>query len=309
MRSSVATVAIASLTLVGCFTFRDGDTREYPEAPPPAATLVDQPVRSDARLAVLWVGHATMLLQIDDKEILTDPLFTATVGQLSRRSRPPGIDASALPRLDAVLVSHLHFDHLSLGSLDTIEDKTARLFVPQGGLVYVPNFRFETRELPPWTSWEKDGLRITAVPVDHVGWRYGIDVAWMKTSFTGYVVEYHGLTVYFGGDTAYDREKFRAAAARFPHIDLALLPIAPIHPRDFMKRVHMDPGEALDAFADLGAKQMIAMHFETMVNSADQPGEARTLLAEEVHKRGLEDRVYALRIGEQRVVVGRAAAR
>jgi N-acyl-phosphatidylethanolamine-hydrolysing phospholipase D len=304
-RRHIAPLVAALPLLGGCFLARDGVTRDFPEAPPPAETRVTRPVRSDARIAVLWIGHATMLLQMDDKEILTDPLLTNTIGLLSHRSQPPGLDPSNLPHLDAVVVSHMHFDHLSLGSLDMIEDKTAQLLVPQGGLVYVPDYAFDTRELPAWTSWESGGLRVTAVPVDHVGWRYGLDAAWMKTSFTGYVVEHDGLTVYFGGDTAYDKAKFRAAGARFPHIDVALLPIAPIHPRDFMKRVHMDPGEALDAFQDLGAKTMVAMHYETMVNSVDQSGEARTVLAEEAARRGLAERVIALRIGEQRVLVAR----
>jgi N-acyl-phosphatidylethanolamine-hydrolysing phospholipase D len=291
-------VVVALPLLAGCFLARDGVTRDFPAAPPPTATRVTSPVRSDARIAVLWIGHATMLVQIDDKEILTDPLLTNTIGMLSHRSQPPGLDPANLPHLDAVVVSHMHFDHLSLGSLDMIEDRTAQLLVPQGGLVYVPNYAFDTRELPAWTSWESGGLRVTAVPVDHVGW-------WMKTAFTGYIVEHDGLVVYFGGDTAYDGSKFRAAGARFPHIDVALLPIAPIHPRDFMKRVHMDPGEALDAFRDLGAKTMVAIHYETMVNSVDQSGEARAVLAEEAARRGLTDRVIALRIGEQRVLVKR----
>lgn len=294
-----------SILLSGCVLVRDGVTRQFPDAPPPAEARVTNPVRTDARLALLWIGHATMLVQIDDKEVLTDPLLTDSIGMLSHRSQPPGLDPANLPRLDAVIVSHMHFDHLSLGSLDMIEGRTAQLLVPQGGLVYVPNYAFDTRELPTWTSWERAGLRVTSVPVDHVGWRYGLDVGWMKTSFSGYVVEHDGLTVYFGGDTAYDKSKFRATAARFPHIDVALLPIAPIHPRDFMKRVHMDPGEALDAFQDLGAKTMVAMHYETMINSVDQRGEARTVLAEEAKRRGIEDRVVALRIGEQRVIVGR----
>jgi len=269
-----------------------------------APTRITQPVRADARIAVLWIGHATVLVQIDDKIVLTDPFLVPTVGQLSRRVVDPGIDPANIPRLDAVVVSHMHFDHMSLGSLELIEKKTPRLFVPQGGLVYVPNFAFEARELGPWKTFEHDGLRITAVPVNHVGWRYGIDSAWM-TSFSGYVIEYHGLRVYFGGDTAYHPSFFRETGARFPNIDLALLPIAPIHPRTFMKRVHMDPAEALDAFRDLGAKTMIPMHYDTLVNGFDDPGEARNTLLAEAKKRGVADKVQLLAIGEQRVVVPR----
>jgi N-acyl-phosphatidylethanolamine-hydrolysing phospholipase D len=299
--------ALLSSLLVGCAASRmaGGNASRLVGSPETVANRITHPVRDDARLAALWIGHATVLIQLDDKEILTDPFFTQTVGQLSKRLTEPGIDPANLPRLDAVLVSHMHFDHLSLGSLDLIEAKTPRLFVPRGGLVYIPNFEFETRELPTWQSWEKDGLRITAVPVDHVGWRYGVDAAWMKTTFTGYVIEYRGLTVYFSGDTAFDAAKFSATRARFPHIDLAFLPIAPIHPRDYMSRFHMDPKEALDAFALLGADVMIPIHYETLVNGTDEIGEPRSTLAKEAHARGLDDRVFALHIGEQRVVLAR----
>src|SRR5690606_37644394 len=81
------------------------------------------PVTKDARLAVLWIGHATALVQIDDKVILTDPVFTSTVGQVSKRVVEPGLDPKDLPPVDAVLVSHMHYDHLSLGSLEMIEPR------------------------------------------------------------------------------------------------------------------------------------------------------------------------------------------
>jgi N-acyl-phosphatidylethanolamine-hydrolysing phospholipase D len=271
--------------------------------PRPVQNKITHPARSDARIAVTWVGHATVLLQMDDKFILTDPVFTETIGQITRRAVEPGLDPENLPPIDAVLVSHMHFDHLSLGSLDMIESKTRRLFVPKGGLVYIPNYPFDERELATWARWEEGGLAITAVPVKHNGFRYGLDGAWMTTSYTGYVVEYHGLTVYFGGDTAYFRG-FAETRLRFPHIDLALLPIAPIHPRSFMEAMHVDPREALQAMSDLGARAMMPIHFDTFPNSADEPGEARDLLRRLAGERGWgPEKVAVLDIGEQRVIV------
>jgi L-ascorbate metabolism protein UlaG (beta-lactamase superfamily) len=300
MRRALPLALAASLLTTGCAGFLFSSPR-------PVANRITQPRRPDARLAVLWVGHATVLVQMDDKFILTDPLLENTVGQLTRRLQEPGIDPANLPPLDAVVVSHMHFDHLSLGSLDAIEPRVHRLLVPQGGLVYVPNYAFDARELPTWQSFEEGGLRITAVPVKHVGFRYGVDAAWMKTSFTGYVFEYHGLTVYFSGDTAYDAERFREAAARFPSIDLALIAIAPIHPRSLMEATHVDPAEAVQAFLDLGARTMVPIHYETLVNGFDAPGEARATLVKVMKDRGLgEDRVRILPIGGQAVIVGRS---
>jgi N-acyl-phosphatidylethanolamine-hydrolysing phospholipase D len=263
------------------------------------------PVRKDARLAVLWIGHATVLVQMDDKLVLTDPVFTSSVGQLARRVVEPGLDPEHLPPVDAVLVSHMHFDHLSLGSLDTIESKVKTLLLPHGGTTYLTDFSFPAYELRTWQAWEKDGLRVTATPVDHVGFRYGIDDAWMKEAFTGYVIEYHGLKVYFGGDSAYRQEFFVETAQRFPGIDLALLPIAPIEPRNIMRLFHMDPREALQAFVDLDATRMVPIHYDTFINSTDNPGDALRELDAAQKKANLQSwrQVAPIAVGEQKVFV------
>jgi L-ascorbate metabolism protein UlaG (beta-lactamase superfamily) len=267
---------------------------------------ITRPYRSDARLAVLWVGHATVLLQMDDKLILTDPVFTSTVGVVSRRLVEPGLDPENVPPLDVTLISHLHFDHLSLGSLSLLERKIGTLIVPRQGLVYVPDYPFESLELPTWSTWESGGLRVTAVPVRHSGHRYGVDRAWMDTSFTGYVIQYHGLTVYFGGDTAYDHAKVAAAAARFPSIDLALLPIAPIHPRAHMEDRHVDPEEAVQIFLELKARFFVPIHFGTFLNSEDAPGEPVAVLRLVAQRRGLDPgALHILTQGEQTVLVPR----
>jgi L-ascorbate metabolism protein UlaG (beta-lactamase superfamily) len=308
----LATLALpTALALTGCgraglivgFLARNVASLGRPMERLPAR--VTEPRRPDARLAALWVGHATVLVQMDDKFILTDPVFTDTVGQISKRLVEPGIDVQHLPPIDAVLVSHMHFDHLSLGTLDLIEDKVRRVYLPEGGLVYVPSSDAPTIELPPWQAHEVDGLRVTAVPVRHVGFRYSGDRAWMVHSFTGYVVQYHGLEVYFGGDTAYTRS-FAATAERFPGIDLAILPIAPIHPRSFMCRTHTDPNEALLAFENLRARYLLPVHYDTFVNSLDEYGEAPRVLRDLLAGRGLdEQRVAILAHGEQRVFVER----
>lgn len=289
------------VSLFARFVGKNTATLARPMQPAPFASR--RPERPEARLVATWVGHATVLVQLDDKFVLTDPVFTSSVGQVSKRLVEPGLRPSHLPRIDATLISHLHFDHLSLGSLDLIEHELRRVYLPEGGAVYVPLARTPTIELPIWQSHEVDGLRVTAVPVRHNGWRYAGDRAWMTRSFTGYVVEYRGLVVYFGGDTAYTRA-FRQTAQRFPGIDLAILPIAPLHPRAFMCRYHVDPREALDAFRDLRARWMLPMHFDTFVNSLDEYGEAPRTLRGLLPEYGLDEaRVALLRHGEQRVFI------
>jgi len=265
---------------------------------------IRDPRRADARLAVLWIGHATILLQMDDAFILTDPVFTNSVGELSPRLVEPGLDPRDLPPLAAVVISHMHFDHLSYDSLDMIEHKTKIVLLPPGARASVPRYAFESRELDRWESYDADGVRVTAVPVRHVGGRWGIDQTWRTRAFTGYVFEYHGLSVYFGGDTAFDEADFEATRTRFPNLALALLPICPTEPRDFMRHTHMDTLEALDAFSILGAARMVPIHFDTFINSDDKPGDCPRLLREHMRERGLgDDRVTILSIGEQRVLV------
>lgn len=280
-------------------------------APRALAHRIEHPTRADARLAVLWVGHATMLLQLDDRFVLTDPVFTDTVAQFSPRLTEPGLAPEHLPPIDAVLISHLHFDHLSLGTLDLIEDKVARLLAPTGSLVYIPPYRFATDTVAPWETVDDRGLRITAVPVRHEGFRYGVDAAWMTRSYTAWVIEYHGMSVYFGGDTAYDAALFTAVRARFPALDLALLPIAPVFPRAFAQSHHIDGVEAVQAFRDLGARRLIPMHYDTFAHGADEEGVALRRFQDAVSAAALPaEAVRVLAIGEQAVLIPatRAAA-
>jgi N-acyl-phosphatidylethanolamine-hydrolysing phospholipase D len=294
----------------GCFGARlvGRNAEAFFSTPRPVPNKVTHPVRDDARLAVLWIGHASVLVQIDDRVVLADPLLTPAVGLLARRLIEVGIDPANIPHCDAVVVSHMHQDHLSYGSLDRIESKVGTLIVPDGGLVYVPpDYRFPAVELARWSRWEERGLRITAVPVWHSGFRYGVDDAWMH-AYTGYVIEYHGIRVYFGGDTAYDGAAFRETGARFPGIELAILPIAPGRPHGFMKNKHEDPEEAVQAFIDLGAKRMMPMHYDTFVNGDDEWGEPTRVLRAAAARRHVSDRLEILETGEQRVLIAKGAA-
>ena len=169
MRLSTLLLALGAITLSACFPLR---AIQRNLAAPPMRTLpskIRDARRADARIAVLWVGHATVLVQMDDIFLLTDPVFTRSLAQVSPRLVEPGIDPENLPPLAAVVVSHMHFDHLSFGSLDRIEHRTPVVLVAPGVRSSMPRYDFEIRELERWASYEHDGLRITAVPVQHVG--------------------------------------------------------------------------------------------------------------------------------------------
>ena len=187
-----------------------------------------------------------------------------------------------------------------------IESKVKELLVPQEGLVYIPNYEFESNELKTWHTWERDGLKITSVPVLHNGMRYGIDSGWLDKSFTGYVIQYNGITVYFGGDTGYEpgTSIFIETQNHFPDIDLAILPIAPIHPREYSKGRHTDPSDAVKIMRELNTKKMMPMHFDTFAESYDTLREAESTMRAVMKKENLtEDEIILFNIGEQRVII------
>lgn len=269
----------------------------------PMENKIAAPIRPDVGLSVLWVGHATVLIQIHDKVILTDPVFTNTIGLIAKRLTAPGLDPDAITRLNAVLISHIHFDHFAYGSLDLLP-KTASLYVPSGGILYTPEFGFsDLRAARAWETIEEDGLRITPVPVQHFGGRYGFDATWnAEPTWTGYIIEYRGTTILFAGDTGYHPEYFKEIGRRF-RIDVALVPIAPIEPRAFMSRVHTDPSEALQIFEDVGAKLLIPIHHETFFQGLEPEATyAKNIMQKLIAERGLTDRVKILEIGEQLII-------
>ncbi|HET9954465.1 MAG TPA: MBL fold metallo-hydrolase [Polyangiaceae bacterium] len=261
------------------------------------------PETSTSGISVLWVGHATVLIRLGERYVLTDPVFSRTVGMLSPRLVQPGLPVHEVPNITATLVSHTHFDHLSFSSLDALGTRTGTLLVPRGILEYLPRFPFPERGIGPWSSIVLDGVTITAVPVAHPGGRYGLDESTCGDCSTGFVLEHDGWTIYFGGDTAYASARFQETRQRFPHIDLAILPICPIAPRDFMRKTHLSPGEALRAHRDLGARWMMPIHYDTFINSDDAPGDCLKELHASMRRMGLpSSEVIELKVGERRVI-------
>jgi N-acyl-phosphatidylethanolamine-hydrolysing phospholipase D len=181
-----------------------------------------------------------------------------------------------------------------------LASKTKRLLIPRGGGVYVPELGVPVTEVQPHGQCSSDGLKITAVPVKHAGFRFGADAAWVTEGYTGWVIEYNGLTVYFAGDTAFERRIFEDVARRFPKIDVALMPIGPVEPPEFARPNHLDGREALQAFLLLGATYMVPMHYDTFAHGVDEAGYALEVLRGAIARvPGTESAVRVLPIGGQ----------
>lgn len=254
-------LVVSSLILVGCGVGRS-------PAPAPADSRAIT-LQSDASsIDVVWIGHATALIRLGDRWILTDPNFSDRVGLVYERYVAPGLEPEDLPPLAAVLVSHAHLDHLDDRSLRAVPSATA-VIAPPDALSSVPRDRDLGRRiaLEEWASTEVDGLTITAVPARHGHGRYYVDALWRPRSAAGYVISYGPHVVYFAGDTGYDSAVARAIRRRFPRVDVALIPVGPadrpgwVH--SLRKRVHAGPLEALRLFDAVGAQWMVPIHFGT----------------------------------------------
>ena len=245
-----------------------------------------RPAVGEARIT--WVGHATLLLQVNGINVLTDPTWSDRASPLSwagpRRITPPGLAFTHLPEIHAVIISHNHYDHLNLETLHRLRARQphnppvvlAPLVV--GGWLR-ENGVPEALEFDWWESHELPGLRATAVPVQHFSARTPFDRN--ESLWSGWVLDWDNFRFYFGGDTGYSQD-FKDVATRFPGIDLAALPIGAYAPRWFMKPVHLNPADAVLAHQDLAAKQSIAIHWGTFKLADDHPTEAPRFLARDL---------------------------
>ncbi len=277
MKRTVIFLFITMLvTIIGCWPVRVGikSIGESIFGEPERVTNKNRhPVQDNVRLSALWVGHSTVLLQIDDKVLLIDPVFEDVISGVVLRKVEAGLDIKDIPRLDMVLVSHAHMDHMSLGSLKDLDKRfpKAKLIVPIGAEEYLPSYDMEMIRLKTANSKELgyigesktiNGVKVTAVFAQHQGGRYGMDsYTWMVPGCTGYIIEYNGITVFYGGDTTYDEYAYKYLGAQYK-IDLALVPVGPCRDCETDgSYYHLASLGALKVFDELKADYMIPVHY------------------------------------------------
>jgi L-ascorbate metabolism protein UlaG (beta-lactamase superfamily) len=237
-------------------------TRERTAWPASAPLLAQPPPPARVgrgQVAVTFIGHSTFLIRTATVTMITDPVFTSHAGPFGRfgpkRVRPPAIALADLPRIDLVLLSHNHYDHLQPSSLAALAP--AQVVTALGVGRYLSA---AATELDWWQTTRIGDATITAVPAQHFSARTPRDKN--RTLWCGFVVQVDGVTVYFAGDTGYSPH-FAETGSRMPGLDVALVPIGAYEPRWFMQPMHMNPDEAVRAHRDLGARCSIAMHFGT----------------------------------------------
>lgn len=265
--------AWASIKMIFSRHFED-----WPESVENSPSLDLNRLLKNNEVAVTFVNHATVLIQSKDFAVLTDPVWSERVSPLTwigpKRHRPPGIQFAQLPKIDFVIISHNHYDHMDLATLKTLNVAFhPRFFVPLGNKTFLERNDIQNVEELDWwqTSEPTSQLKISLTPAEHFSARGPFDKN--KTLWGGYVLTFLGHTIYFAGDTAYSPH-FKAIREHFGAPDLAFLPIGAYEPRWFMKVVHTNPEEAVQAHVDLGAKQSVGIHFGTFQltnESIDQP--------------------------------------
>jgi len=218
-------------------------------------------------LRVTLVNHSTVLIQHSGINILTDPIWSERASPVSwagpRRRRIPGIAWEHLPPINAVLISHNHYDHLDLPTLRRLAQLGNSTFVVPAGVARL----LRSKNIGPVheLDWGEslslaEGVTIHGVPAIHFSARGVFDRN--RTLWCGYMIESRDGMIYFAGDTAFG-EHFAQIRAALGAPRLALLPIGAYEPRWFMSRVHMDPDDAVKAHEILGARTSIAIHHGT----------------------------------------------
>lgn len=234
-----------------------------PRVPPDLAWLAAN--RSTA--SYTWLGHASGLLQLGGQNVLIDPIFSERVSPVQwlgpRRYLPVPATLAQLPRIDVVLISHNHFDHLDRDSIDALLAQPGgqpQFVVPLGIDAWLRD-RGATRitALDWWQSADLGGLQYTATPAQHWSKRSLSDTN--ETLWAGWAVKGQGKTVWYSGDTGYQQALFADIGRRLGTIDLALLPVGAYLPRWFMASQHVDPLQSVQMFRDVKARQAVGIHW------------------------------------------------
>jgi L-ascorbate metabolism protein UlaG (beta-lactamase superfamily) len=253
---------------------------------------------------VTWVGHSTLLIQLDGVNILTDPQWSSRASPVSfagpRRVTPPGIRFEDLPPIHLVLISHDHYDHLDVATVERLAEAHRPLFlVPLGLKAWFADLGItQVEELDWWESRSRKGLTLTCLPAQHFSSRTFWDRN--RRLWSGWAVTGRGKRFFFAGDTGY-YDVFKEIGNRLGPFDLAAIPIGAYMPATIMKSGHTTPEEALRLFEDVRGRRFVGIHWGTF-DLAEEPIEEppKRVLAE-ARRLGLDsDRIWLLKHGETR---------
>lgn len=235
------------------------------------------PYAFEEKLHITNIGHATLLIQGDELNILTDPQFSMRTGPGKwigpKRVKAPGLEISELPRIHYIFISHNHYDHMDIPSLTEICKKfSPTIITPLGNRVYLENL-CKVVSLDWYDSFNlSEDVSLQLLPTQHWSARSLFD---RNRSLWGSICLYFSdKTVFYGGDTGFDRTLFETIRKNIiGPLDLAILPIGSYAPRWFMKYSHMNPEEAWEAYKILEAMKLLPIHYDVFPLGEEDYGE------------------------------------
>ncbi|WP_157215450.1 MBL fold metallo-hydrolase [Flavisphingomonas formosensis] len=250
-----------------------GERTPWPRHVPVQPAHPPRKVTGDT-MRVTWIGHATVLIQTQGLNILTDPIFSERASPFPwfgpLRVREPGVRFEDLPKIDLVLVSHNHYDHMDLPTLERLWSRDRPLIVTSLGNDTILGWHGITAIARDWgqSVAVKPGVAVILDRVHHWGTRWGKDRS--RALWSGFTITMpHGGNVFFAGDTGPGDMRWPLEAKAHGPIRFAMIPIGPERPRAMMHPNHVDGADAVRVFTLLGAKSALAIHWGTFQLGAD----------------------------------------
>ncbi len=247
---------------------------------------------------ITFVNHSTFLIQYKGVNIITDPIWSKRTSPFQwagpERMRPPGIRFEDLPKIDLVIISHNHYDHLDANTMkDLLKVHNPKVIAPLGVSAYIKSLGFEnTEDLDWWTVSDFKNLKITCVPAQHFSGRGMFDRD--ATLWAGYVIQSDEKTIYFAGDTGYDEKLFREIGEKFDSMDVSMIPIGAYKPKWFMSPIHVSPEEGLLIHKDVRSKKSIGMHFGTFPLADDSQKDPINDLKLGLNESGIDENSFII---------------
>ncbi|HZF94577.1 MAG TPA: MBL fold metallo-hydrolase [Allosphingosinicella sp.] len=274
---------------------------EWPERVPVRQTVPPRRVEGE-EMQVTWIGHASVLIQTQGLNILTDPVWAERTSPVSfigpRRVRAPGVRLEDLPKIDLIVVSHNHYDHMDMETLRHIQARDGtRILVSLGNdtLLRSHGIRAEARD---WGESVRVGpAEVVVERVHHWSSRWGTDRN--RALWSGFTFRLPGGNVFFAGDTGFGDGSWPREAAQRGPFRLAIIPIGAYEPRNFMKSNHINPDEAVAIFETLRPGMALGMHWGTVQLTFEAIDAPPRRLAEVRRARGIpDDRFITPEVGE-----------